>query len=140
LRDVGTDAQRLEIVAALIRDPAIKKADLAYVIFGDERKTWHLRRLLAPSERPCSSCGRPVPTTNGNLDGRLLCDSCDATEHAEREKESRQREARNEAQCQRRRKRFEELRAKCGVNDEEFAELIGLAAWEIDNPNNRGCQ
>ena len=40
-------------------------------------------RLLAPAERPCERCGRPVPTTNGNLDGPLHCNSCDATRQAE---------------------------------------------------------
>jgi CRISPR/Cas system-associated protein Cas10 (large subunit of type III CRISPR-Cas system) len=140
LRDIGTPAQRLEIVARLIEDPAIKKADLAYVVFGQENKIWHLRRLLAPSERPCECCGQPVPTTNGNLDGSRICTSCDATRQAETEKERLERETASEAKRQHRVARFAELRTKCGLNDEEFAELIRLAPRDDPDGDPNGCR
>jgi hypothetical protein len=133
LRDIGTPAQRLEIVARLIEDPTIRRADLAFVVFGEENKLWHLRRLLAPAEKPCEGCGRPVPTTNGNLDGPRLCNSCDATQKAEEEKAHREGGIRSTAERQRREARFAELIAKCGLSDDELLEFISLAARFSDD-------
>lgn len=122
---------RLRAVRALfpIREElGINQNMLAFAIFGAPHKSWQLRKLISPPERPCQGCGLPIPCGNRFESHYFKCLACEADDRhrsALKDAEIADRNAREKA-------RAKELASRSGLTDAEIIELANYV-WMLTN-------
>lgn len=129
LSTISSNPDRLRAVEYAYHNTSAPRKLLAEAFFGDEKKLWHLRKLISPSTRICERCGKPWPTGNDFDAKRFKCTPCWAATSAENQARWDELDRKAAIREQQRQDRIAELKGQSGLTAEQLEELLDLLSF-----------